>query len=60
MYFCFRRASSLVVCIEQQLKTALKTTCSIDDIYQQMGMYQSEILGVSNQPNILSCRLNIE
>lgn len=55
-HFLCRKASNLVVCIEQQLKAVLKDTCTIDSIYQLISMYQTQIIGVSNQPNIQDCK----
>ncbi|XP_052102073.1 uncharacterized protein LOC127735795 isoform X3 [Mytilus californianus] len=51
------KASNLIVCIEQQLKAVLKATCTIDSIYQLISMYQSQIIGDSNQPSIQDCHI---
>ncbi|XP_063435862.1 uncharacterized protein LOC134716784 [Mytilus trossulus] len=51
------KASNLVVCIEQQLKAVLKAPCTIESIYQLISMYQTQVIGLSNQPSILDCHI---
>lgn len=38
------------------MTSVFNTTCMTDDIYQQMKIYQSQIIGVSDQLNIQSCK----